>query len=170
MTRSDSLKRIAKKLVVLHENGLIDSKNKSDMRDLSELFKFAPFYKVSNYHSQAHYISKECKINNDSIKNFNKIHKTEKFRLEHIVPRSVLVKLFLSLPEKNEKVVYDFLEKFAISAIITINEDNLLNTSNLKSTMPDEFYDENHNLYLDPFARYKKVGIFNNLELMNLTN
>ncbi|WP_339627092.1 hypothetical protein [uncultured Winogradskyella sp.] len=84
---------------------------------------------------------------------------------EHIVPLKVIETKLLELGNKatieSIKIVLDKYVKFAT---ITKIEDKILNDKGLKSKMPNEFYDSEHELYEDLFARYKiaKIELINN--------
>ncbi|MDO6803031.1 hypothetical protein Q4595_11280 [Wenyingzhuangia sp. 1_MG-2023] len=79
---------------------------------------------------------------------------------EHIVPLKVIEEKLLELGTKatieNIKIILDKYVKFAT---ITKIEDQILNNKGLKSRMPSEYYDSEHELYGDLFARYKIADI-----------
>jgi len=79
---------------------------------------------------------------------------------EHIVPLCVITAELCKLP--TTCTLDDIEDKLLILvnfATITKEEDALLKEADLNEKMPPEFYDRESNLYGDPFARYKKVGI-----------
>jgi hypothetical protein len=106
----------------------------------------------------------------------NKIHQLRKEKIlegkqrqrvlsgkEHVVPLSVLQEMLDNL-ERDENgepfgpEVKRLLDKFLIVATTTYEEGKLLD-KHYKSSMPPEFYDETDPLYMNPWARYIKLGI-----------
>lgn len=79
---------------------------------------------------------------------------------EHIIPLSVIAKKLLQLgTDATLNQIEDVLRQWMIFATILKTEDKILNLAGLRSKMPKEFYDKNHELYDDKFARYKITGI-----------
>jgi hypothetical protein len=75
---------------------------------------------------------------------------------EHIVPLNRIAKKLLELPTNPSIAeIETILRENVKYATITKDEDKLLS----KQDMPIEYFDSNHELFDDCFARYKKVGI-----------
>jgi hypothetical protein len=75
---------------------------------------------------------------------------------EHIMPLNRITKKLLELPANPsiEQIEFILIENVKY-ATITKEEDKLL----LKQDMPAEYFDSNHELHNDFFARYKSVGV-----------
>ena len=75
---------------------------------------------------------------------------------EHIMPLNRITKKLLELP-KNPSIeeIENILLENVKYATITKEEDKLL----IKQDMPSEYFDSNHQLFNDFFARYKSVGL-----------
>lgn len=75
---------------------------------------------------------------------------------EHIMPLNRITKKLLELPENPsiEEIESILLENVKY-ATITKEEDRLLS----KQDMPSEYFDANHILFNDLFARYKSINI-----------
>lgn len=75
---------------------------------------------------------------------------------EHIMPLNRIAKKLLELPSNPsiEEIETILIENVKY-ATITKNEDKLLS----KQDMPSEYFDSNHELFNNYFARYKKVGV-----------
>jgi len=86
------------------------------------------------------------------------------FRHEHVVPATVIYEYIGQLKEPTYSAILDTLIRFCITATVTREEDQRLDKLGLKSKMPAQFHDYTHELFDDPFARYKIAGIFENLE------
>jgi hypothetical protein len=89
---------------------------------------------------------------------FIKDENNPKFKLihEHIVPKKLFYRSLLSFikhPSFNELWFEYLMDFFLIGATITSDENDLLNKK-YREDMPDEFYDPQHNYYLNPWARY----------------
>ena len=104
-------------------------------------------------------------IEEHSIIGLKKMKSKLYVKKEHVIPIGVIEKKLLKLG-KTASVddIADILNKNLIYATISKKEDAMLrdkNTTggNLNSKMPNEYYDESHELYEDPFARYKIKGI-----------
>lgn len=119
-----------------------------------------------NWHAHTDYISKNIKERLDDFSSERKYHLScnKKYRHEHIVPSSVLYNYIKTIKNPTEKNIYQCLNKYCITATITIEEDEILNNNGFQKSMPPEFYDKNSDLYNDPFARYKKANIYKNLQ------
>lgn len=106
---------------------------------------------------------------------YHKISKRQgKLVHEHIIPRNIIIKELLGLGKKgvcfdpNDDVknteVYQMLKNNCIAAIITRDEDKVLNetrsnSKSLKSLMPQEYYQEdNAKYYHNPWSRYIKAN------------
>ena len=75
---------------------------------------------------------------------------------EHIMPLNRITKKLLELPTNPSiKEIETILTENVKYATITKEEDKLL----IKQDMPSEYFDSNHELFNDFFARYKSVGI-----------
>ena len=72
---------------------------------------------------------------------------------DHAVPFKYLQTELLKLSDVNTRSVENVLDKFATVALITKEEDDLLNAAGYRSDMPKD-WDR-----IDPLARYKAVGI-----------
>lgn len=72
---------------------------------------------------------------------------------EHIVPKSIVIERLLQLLKPTPDSVNDLLTSYCIAAIVTRDEDALLNNFGLRSKMPMD-WDER-----DVWARYKHAGI-----------
>jgi len=75
-----------------------------------------------------------------------------KITYEHAIPTKVILEECLKQP--NKKYITDILIKSDYVAILTHEEDKLLNDAGFKFKMPDGW-----NFGDDVYARYKKVGI-----------
>jgi hypothetical protein len=75
---------------------------------------------------------------------------------EHIMPLNRIAKKLLELPKNPsiEEIEIILIENLKY-ATITKEEDKLL----MKQDMPSEYFDANHELFNDFFARYKTVGL-----------
>jgi hypothetical protein len=75
---------------------------------------------------------------------------------EHIMPLNRITKKLLELPTTSsiEEIEFILIENVKF-ATITKEEDKLL----VKQDMPSEYFDSNHKLFNDLFARYKTVGL-----------
>ena len=136
--------------------------------DSKNLLKFIirKFSETSSYHCSAQFRSFQVKEKTKNINNKSLYHSycSKNFKHEHIVPCQALYEILIDKKFSSPGEILDWLSPLSIRATITIEEDNILNKAGYKSIMPREFFDENHELYNDPFARYKKTGIFSNLK------
>lgn len=75
---------------------------------------------------------------------------------KHIIPLNRITKKLLDLPTNPsiEEIENILLENVKY-ATITKEKDKLL----IKQDMPSEYFDSNHQLFNDYFARYKSVGL-----------
>ena len=78
---------------------------------------------------------------------------------EHVIPLSVIKDKLRALPGFNLGAIQECLEENLIFATITKEEDEMLKAIGCNDSMPAEYYDETHELYMDPWARYEKAGI-----------
>lgn len=78
---------------------------------------------------------------------------------EHVVPIRLITKELVDLKPATNTAIKATLNRLTIFATITKREDSVLRSLGLSSKMPVEYYQENHPLYNDPFARYKVAGI-----------
>jgi len=79
---------------------------------------------------------------------------------EHVVPLKVITESIKDLPkEASLAQIESVLDSLVLYATISHHEDELLRKAKLNHVMPKEYYDPSSDLYLDPMARYKKVGI-----------
>lgn len=136
--------------------------------DSKDLLKFIirKFSETSSYHCSAQFRSSKVKEKTKDISSESLYHSycSKNFKHEHIVPCQALYEILKDKKFSSPREILDWLSPLSIRATITIEEDNILNSAGYKSKMPPEFFDENHELYNDPFARYKKTGIFSNLK------
>ena len=79
-------------------------------------------------------------------------------RHEHLVPRKVLVAMLMEVVEPTPEKVRELLDQFCIGVVVTKAEDELL-SKGLRSRMPREFDDPQHEDYRDPWLRYRRCGI-----------
>lgn len=145
----------AKALFALHQSNILKNKNckepvKSFIRQASE---------TTYHHATTHYRSREVAkclkgMRFGGIVQYHKFCSSE-FRHEHVVPVEVIYQMLIGERNLTLKGIEDILREFSIRATITAEEDAKL----LKSAMPEEFWDKESNLYMDPMARYKKAGI-----------
>ncbi len=81
---------------------------------------------------------------------------------EHVIPlkriTQELEKLVESKKTKLEEIA-ECLDRLVVFATITKDEDKRLREAKLHSKMPSAYDQVGHELYKDPFARYKVVGI-----------
>ncbi|WP_299735419.1 hypothetical protein [uncultured Endozoicomonas sp.] len=81
--------------------------------------------------------------------------KTEK---EHVIPAAEIVKILLNQPVFDIHSVYRVIDNYSLYCIVTPAEHKLLN-SKFQRSMPKEFWQKKSSLYMDPWARYKLLGI-----------
>lgn len=77
---------------------------------------------------------------NNNIKLREKNKKLKKYkglRHEHMVPRKVLIEKIRNLQNKNEASIREILVKYSYAAIITKDEDDMLNNKKLNNAMPE---------------------------------
>lgn len=74
---------------------------------------------------------------------------------DHVVPHKVLMDKFLGLEVLSKDSVWEVIKKYYIICSITREEDRKLNNEGLKSKMPEDWCENEENL----FARYEKVEI-----------
>jgi hypothetical protein len=76
----------------------------------------------------------------DNIKLKEKNKKLKRYkglRHEHMVPRKVLIEKIKNLKNKDEASIREILVKYSHAAIITKDEDDVLNSKKLNNTMPE---------------------------------
>jgi len=86
------------------------------------------------------------------------LNRKKGLRHEHVVPRKYLITMFFQLENITPDIVYDMLNRFAIGAIVTKNEEQELNR-HFKVDMPDEFDDPCNKAYRDPWLRFKHIDL-----------
>jgi hypothetical protein len=89
---------------------------------------------------------------------YDKDRKSKGLRHEHIVPRRIVTQMLFSLPAPTEEQVRVICETYLIGVVVTRDEDRKLNKKHAKK-MPDEFSDLTHSEALNPWLRYKMLGI-----------
>ncbi len=82
-----------------------------------------------------------------------KQHGTKNLRHDHMVPRNLLVKIFLEMNDVSSSKTLKLLKKFGGAVILTVDEDKTLNKLKLRQKMPKSWNRQ------DPYARYKASGI-----------
>jgi hypothetical protein len=104
-------------------------------------------------------------IEEHTISGLKKMKSKLYVKKEHVIPIGVIEQKLLELGNKvSLEDIAKVLNENLIYATISKAEDAMLrdkNTAggNLSSKMPAEYYDKDHELYGDPFARYKIKGI-----------
>tara|TARA_B110000285_G_C14701444_1_gene413622 strand:+ start:130 stop:594 length:465 start_codon:yes stop_codon:yes gene_type:complete len=79
---------------------------------------------------------------------------------EHIVPLKVITDKLKELDSNcTIEQIKSIIDEFLHFATITKEEDKRLSSLGFKQKMPNEFYEENHNMFGDIFARYKVAEI-----------
>ena len=150
-----------------------------------ELWVFHEYKNGHNRGLNARYFSKKYEpvmnemLTNESIKKTHRnkliLEKTDipdtNTSTEHIFPvnlvKKVLLKMFHIAKQKgfdNIKIksdIHKVIELMFVICIIPKVEDNVLNSkeTGLQSNMPNGFWDPSHEYYMDPWSRYKSVGI-----------
>ena len=89
----------------------------------------------------------------------DKKNSTHIVKKEHVVPLSVIKGKLRALSGFNLGAIQECLEENLLFATITKEEDAMLKAIGCNDSMPAEYYDESHELYMDPWARYEKAGI-----------
>jgi hypothetical protein len=86
---------------------------------------------------------------------------------EHLIPADVIVTELLRLNcNEGKKKLANAVKKYLIDTIVIVlvtDEEDKMLTPKYKSKMPDEYYEEGNSLFKDRWARYKKVGIYENI-------
>jgi hypothetical protein len=72
---------------------------------------------------------------------------------EHVIPKGIVIKRLLELPDKTADSVNELMAKYCIGAVVTKAEDDRLNSRGLRSKMPDGWNED------DVWARYKEAEI-----------
>lgn len=79
---------------------------------------------------------------------------------EHVIPLKIVTEKIKSLPkEASLQDIERVLDESVLYATISHEEDALLRKAKLNHEMPNEYYNPEDVLYMDPMARYKKLGI-----------
>lgn len=87
----------------------------------------------------------------------------KKLAHEHVVAVSVIRKIFCQETDISEVFIAKTLRNLGLRATITRRENQKLNDAGLMTRMPEEFWDSKSKLYMDPLARYIKIGMDKNL-------
>jgi hypothetical protein len=74
-------------------------------------------------------------------------------RYDHAIPFNIVQKKLLDLAEACDESVAAILERFSVAALITAEEDEILNRLGLGNRMPNDWDG------IDYLARYKVAGI-----------
>ena len=87
---------------------------------------------------------------------------------EHLLPVHEIMNHLLSLNldiSKTDlaKEISQYLTKSLVIVSITEAEDETLNAHGYQRKMPLEYFDANHSLHSDAWARYKSAGIYSNI-------
>lgn len=87
---------------------------------------------------------------------------------EHLLPVNEIMNHLLSLNldiSKTDlaKEISQYLTKSLVIVFITEAEDQALNAHGYQRNMPQEYFDTNHSLHSDSWARYKSAGIYSNI-------
>lgn len=74
------------------------------------------------------------------------------------MPRSTLIGIVLGIQDPTVERVRCVLDRFAIGCVVTLAEDARL-SKGIRQTMPPGFLTLGDTLHMDPWARYRAVGI-----------
>lgn len=85
-----------------------------------------------------------------------KIKIDKNLRHEHSVPKKEIIKKIINC-NKSKQEIFDILDKYAHSVVVSLDEDRLLDKAGLRSKMP-ELLQENLNIE-NIFSRYFVAGI-----------
>lgn len=77
---------------------------------------------------------------------------------DYTTPIKVIRKLIHELKAPTEKSVFKLLNRVVIGTVVTCEEDDLLSKT-FRSSMPEPFFDQQHDDYLNPWIRYRECGI-----------
>ncbi|MCA9678720.1 MAG: hypothetical protein KC464_27070 [Myxococcales bacterium] len=77
---------------------------------------------------------------------------------EHVVPRSLLTDYVLKHERMTAEAICEFLRHHCLSAVVTREQDGVLNARGLREKMPDGWCWGG-----DPWVRYREVGLFDEL-------
>jgi len=77
---------------------------------------------------------------------------------EHVVPRGVIASQLLASELRSMDAVFHALRRHCLAAVVTKDEDNLLNERGFKQAMPDGWTWGD-----DPWARYRVTGLYDEL-------
>ena len=81
------------------------------------------------------------------------------FVLEHALPVNVLQQQMQQAGLQTGAEVLQYIIDTYHLHLITVEEDEILRKAGLAKKMPQGYYDPAHELYQDPLARYKTVGL-----------
>ncbi len=82
----------------------------------------------------------------------------KEFKHEHIVPVEVIFNMMKDDKELTEEKISEIFNKYSLRATI-LKCENMQLDKLYKSCMPNEFYEEGHELHGEVLARYKKLEI-----------
>lgn len=77
---------------------------------------------------------------------------------EHVVPKSIVIRMLFDLQSPTDDDVYTILERYLVAVVVTPEEDAGLSRRH-RSTMPSQFFDETSGGYQDIWLRYKQTPI-----------
>lgn len=156
--------KIARVLHALHSAGVLDDE---DFKPTILDFIRKATEPSANWHATSHYRSRSAKaaIGGETLTSAHKYQKfcSKTLSHEHVVPNNAIYGILLAETTLTEAIILAKLRYFGLRATIT-REQNALLTNRFASRMPDGFYRPGDPLHNDPFARYKAVGIFEDLE------
>jgi len=139
--------------------------NHYDVPEIQDILRHA-IRRISDglncWHATNEHRSIKVKELTEGITSKTKYHSfcNKNFRHEHIVPAEVIYNYIKIHKLKTKEEILNTLNKFCITATITIEEDKILNACGLRQIMPKEFQDKSSSLFNDPFSRYKIAGIY----------
>jgi hypothetical protein len=90
----------------------------------------------------------------------NKIRLDKNLRHEHSVPKKEIIKR-INACNKSKQDIFDILDIYAHSVVVSLEEDGQLNKCGLKSKMPTSFHDNSTQAHI--FSRYDiaKIKVYN---------
>ncbi|HBE67113.1 MAG TPA: hypothetical protein DDW52_03090 [Planctomycetaceae bacterium] len=77
---------------------------------------------------------------------------------EHVVPKSIVIRMLFELKSPTNAEVFDLLDRFLVAVVVTPEEDRFLARKH-RSTMPSEFFDSNSDGFQDIWLRYRLTQI-----------
>ena len=99
-------------------------------------------------------------VNTAKTKEEKKIAMRKVILKEHVIPMKEIIRVLKEFgKEISIEQIENMLNKYLIFATITKDEDRILTKAKLREKMPPSYYDPNHELHEDLFARYKETGI-----------